>query len=276
MEITKKEITYASRSEHFNLVGLGDIHLGNAGCDLKKLKEITDWIKSTPRTFWIGTGDYIDCINIADPRFDPYSIDPAYNIKNLSRLIPQQIEDILTYLRPIKHKCLAMVTGNHEENIRLRYNFDVGYEISKDLKSPLLGYDGWVMLQFTRKTPNQTCEKSQITTYLIYVSHGFGGARKSGAKVNRLEDVASYMDADIIILGHEHKKIIAPPIIKLTLTKEGKLCYRKQIAVMAGSFLRGYTEGATSYVERKGYSPADLGIVKIMLKPDIKDIHASI
>lgn len=275
INISKYDIVYASRSEHFNLVGLGDIHLGSVGFDERKLLEIVDWIKKTPRTYWIGTGDYCECINPSDKRFDPYSISPSYKISSLSRLITTQIEDISAILRPIKKKCIAFVVGNHEETIRLKYNYDVGYQLQKELNAPCLGYDGWVRLRFSRKSPNATTLLNH-TVYHIYITHGHCGAGKSGAKVNKLEDVATFMDADIIMMGHGHKKVIAPPVLKLGLDKEGNLTTRKQVAVMCGSFLKCYVENSTTYGEKKCYSPCDLGVVKIMLKPDIHDIHASL
>jgi hypothetical protein len=168
-----------------------------------------------------------------------------------------------------------LVVGNHEETIRLKYNNDIGYQLSKELEAPCLGYDGWVRLQFSRKSPEQRSRTSN-TIYHIYITHGHCGAGKSGAKVNKLEDIATFMDADIILMGHGHKKVIAPPVLKLGLDKEGNLTTRKQIAVMCGSFLRSYVENATTYGEKKGYSPCDLGVVKIMFKPDIKDCHASL
>ncbi len=45
---------------------------------------------------------------------------------------------------------------------------------------------------------------------------------------------------------------------------------------MTGSFLKGYVEDSSSYVERQGYMPNDIGVVKIMIKPYHDDIHASL
>jgi hypothetical protein len=274
MKIAYKSIIYTSRSEHFNIIPLGDIHLGNVGCDIGKLQEIVKYIKEHPRCYWIGLGDYIEAINPIDPRFDPQSIDPCYNIKSLSNLIQTQIHDILSLLKPIRHKCLALCIGNHEETVRLRYYYDIGLELARELKTTLLGYNGFVRLQFIRKSNSQA--KPQHIIYTVYCSHGFGNARKSGSKINRIEDVAHYIDADIIILAHEHKKIIAPSILKIGINNVGEVVQKKQIGVMAGSFLRGYVENATTYVEKKGYAPSDLGVVKLILKPDIHDIHCSL
>ena len=268
MNIITYDIKTVSKKEQFNLIGLGDIHLGSVGCDIKSLKETIEWIRVTPRTYWIGMGDFCECINITDDRFDPYSIDPDYNIRSLSNLITTQIDDVCALLRPIKHKGIAFVVGNHEEKLRLFANRDVGYEMSQKLGIPNLGWDGWVRLRFTRF--------KDVTVYTIYVNHGHKGGGRSGGKINALEDIAMFMDADLVMVGHSHKKVIAPPILKLGLDHAGKLTSRKQIAIMTGSFLKTYMENATTYGEKHCYAPCDIGVVKVMLKPYTKDIHASL
>ena len=44
--------------------------------------------------------------------------------------------------------------------------------------------------------------------YTAYVTHGGGGGRKEGGKVNRLADLASIVDADIYIHGHTHLPLV--------------------------------------------------------------------
>jgi hypothetical protein len=112
--------------------------------------------------------------------------------------------------------------------------------------------------------------------YHIYVTHGHCGSGKSGAKVNRLEDIAHFMDADLIMMGHGHKKVIAPPVLKICLDDRGNVGHRKQISIMTGSYLRTYVENATTYGEKAGYAPCDLGTVHVTLKPYVKDIHAEL
>lgn len=269
MEIIQKTIHYNSRSKRFNIIPVGDTHIGNIGFDKEHFIEIRDYIKNTPDTYWIGMGDYCENISYLDKRFDPRSIDKSYRIKDLSNLALRQEKDLLKMLLPIKDKCLAVLSGNHEEKMRLQYQLDIGLDLARNLDAPYMGYNGFIKLRFLRK-------KNESASYVIYTSHGHGASRKSGAKVNKLEDYASFIDADIIILAHEHKKIIAPPIIRLGLDRLGRLRQKKQLGIMSGSFLRGYVPEATSYVEKAGYHPSDLGVVKIMIKPDVKDIHCSL
>jgi hypothetical protein len=44
--------------------------------------------------------------------------------------------------------------------------------------------------------------------YSCYCTHGSGGGRREGGKVNRLADLASIVDADIYIHAHTHLPLI--------------------------------------------------------------------
>lgn len=270
-EILQRKIPYQSRSEKFKIIPIGDIHRGNVGCDEAKLRKTLQYIQDTPNAYWIGMGDYAECIQVDDKRFDEKSIDPNYRIAGISNLITTQMHDVVSDFMPIKDKCLGLLSGNHEETMRLRYKRDIMYEIGErlDMFDKLMGYSGFIRLRFERQA-------GTVTTFTIFACHGFGAARKSGAKVNRLEDVAHAFNADIILVGHEHEKIVAPPVLRLGLTQEGKLIEEEQYAIMTGSFLKGYVEKATTYIEKKMYPPTDLGIVEITVVPDDKSITASI
>jgi hypothetical protein len=275
MQLLEKRIAYKSKADVFDLIPLGDIHLGNAGCDKEHLKKIVDYIRITPRTLWCGMGDLVEAIQPGiDPRFDPYAIDPEYCIKDLSSLISKQINDIKNLLLPIKDKCLFMLTGNHEDNVRIRYYRDVTLELCVALGVPYGGYDCFFRLIFSHR-PKLVLGKS--STVVIYANHGFGGGRRSGGKINKLDDVCNAFDADIILLAHDHKKIVNDSIkLGIQRTDKLKLVQRKQVSCMTGSFLKSYVENAMCYAEKKGYHPNDLGVVKIMMKPWHDDIHCSL
>jgi len=274
LEIIDYEIPYKSKKDKIYLVGLGDIHLGHAGCDKLKLIQTIDYIKTNPHCYWVGMGDYAECINMNDKRFDAQSIDPQFTIKDLGDLVKKQYQIIKKLLLPIRDKCIAILSGNHEETVRLKNYRDIATGLAEDLKLNYLGYSGFIRLKLKRTVK----DKTHSIVYLIYVHHGWGSARTSGAKVNRLDNFTKGFDADLIMIAHEHKKVIAPPVTMLSVPLRGKkaLVERKRIAVMTGGFLRGYQEGTQSYIERKGYNPSDLGVVRVILKCENHDIHASL
>ena len=41
---------------------IGDIHIGNVNCDIKKLDEVIEYLRKTPNCLCIGMGDYIENI----------------------------------------------------------------------------------------------------------------------------------------------------------------------------------------------------------------------
>jgi len=269
MEIIIKNIKISnSRNLWIKLIPLGDIHLGNTGCDLKKLKEQINYIKEKKDCYWVGMGDYVDSINYSDKRFDPTTVAEPF-ISHLSNCIPLQIETLAKLLAPIKDKCLGLLRGNHEEKIRLQHHYDIIYEMRKvlGLDIPDLKDAAIMRLRF-----NALRGGSYI--FDIFVTHGNVGGRKGGAKVNRLEDMIGYMDADIYLMGHSHIKVTESRSV-LYVDNNLNLKYRKRVLACTGCFLNGYTKGIPSYVEKWNYPPTSTGCIKLMINPRRHDIHVS-
>lgn len=282
MDIIKREIFYKSRKDVFTIVPIGDIHIGNIGCDIDKLKEDIEEIRNNRNYFWIGIGDFMECINLSDKRFDPKSIDPDYSITDLDKLVQNQTDDVISLFYPIREKCLAIISGNHEETIRLQYYQDVCERMAYALKVPFLGYSGFIKLIFYRfsgdkykkRNPQQPHNAHTTSHFTFYITHGYGGSRKAGAKINKMEDLAHMVDCNIVLVAHEHKKIIGDPIQKLGVSTDAKrLVAQKTHSAMCGSYLRGYVEKTTTYIEKKCYPPSDLGTIRIYIKPSDNEIH---
>jgi len=270
LNIFKRTIDHTSRSDVFKIIPIGDSHIGNIGFYRERLIEDVKRIAEDDNAYTVLMGDICESITIADKRFDPRSIDKRYHVTDLSHLIRRQLEDAVDYLAPLKGKVLGVLAGNHEEKIRLTAYYDVSLELARELNAPYLGYDGFIRLNFIRRTPNSTKQNSRcVETIDIYANHGHGGGRRNGSKVNVLDDASNIFDCDIVYMGHGHKKIIAPPMVRLGLDKNCNLVQKKKYSVMTGSFLKGYVEDATTYVEKQLYTPADLGTVTTYIRPGV-------
>jgi len=266
MEVNKISIKFKGKSDWFYVVPIGDIHLGNACCDIEKLQEMVEWVKKNKNVYWIGMGDYVDCINYSDKRFDPNTIDKKY-MANLSNCVSMQIEDIIAILAPIADKCIGLHRGNHEETIRLRYQYDVMYKMWEAFKKPLLKDSAMTRLCFDDG-------KGHRSAFEIFSTHGSCGGRKGGAKINRLEDMITFADADVYLMGHNHIKATETKST-LYLDHQMNLKVKKRILAVTGCFLHGYKEGITSYIEKWGFPPTDIGVVKLMFNPRKHDVHIS-
>ena len=268
LEINVRHIPYKSREDVFYIVPIGDTHLGNCGFEKDRLVELVEWIKNKEKCFWIGMGDYVDCINYTDKRFDPDTIDDKY-IGLLSNTVSSQTEDIIKLLLPIKDKCIGLHRGNHEEKIRLTYHYDVMHEMKKSFDAPILDDSAITILLFDRQSSNAT---NQIK---IFSMHGCVGGRKGGNKVNWLEDLIAYVEADVYLIAHSHIKV-AEIKTQLIVDRYYHLRQRKKVLGVTGSFLRGYVSGSSGYIEKMMLPPTDLGVIKVIIIPDKYDLHVSL
>lgn len=192
MKTIRCDLPYA---EQIEIHPLSDLHIGDRNCDYKSILERIEYIKNTPNCYCILDGDLMDCA-IATSVGDTYgaSIQPMEQLKHSVRLF-----------EPIKDKILAVLQGNHENRI---YKSD-GLDITS-LMCNQLGihdrYSSTTALVFVRF--GETTRRRRPQLYTIYVTHGTGGGRKEGGKINRLVDLSAIVDADIYLMGHTHMPAI--------------------------------------------------------------------
>lgn len=271
MEVNVKNIKYKSKSDEFYIVPIGDTHIGNCGFERDRFKELIQWIKQKENCYWIGMGDYLDCITYADKRFDPETLEKKYR-DVLSNSVPKQIEDFCLLVRPIMNKCLGLHRGNHEEKIRLCFQYDVMYELWKEFDVPILEDSCLTKLLFTRVPGKSVSETNRID---VFSMHGCCGGRKGGNKINWLEDLIGYIDADVYLIAHSHIKE-SEVKTQLYVDNAGNIKQRKKVLGVTGSFLRGYSQGCSSYIEKMMLPPTDLGVIRLAIKPYVRDVHVSI
>ena len=142
MEIIEKNIEFKSkRNKDFTVIPLGDIHLGNKGCDEERLYEVVNYIKNKERCYCILMGDYVDAINYLDPRFDSRQVNSRYILGDdktlsLENMIQRQVSDFLRIVTPIKDKIIGIISGNHEETVRKYHHWDITQHLAYELGVP--------------------------------------------------------------------------------------------------------------------------------------------
>jgi len=259
MKIVDYEINCKSRSDIFYLIPIGDIHYGTKNCDIKKLEGLISWIASEPNVYWVGMGDMVEAINYSDKRFDPSNILPELQ-NSLDNLPSAQSFNLAKKFNCIKHKCIGLLEGNHEETVRLKYHLSIIDLIADKLETRNLSYTCMIRLYFNRLNASKCV--------MIYSTHGFGGGRKPGSKVNNIIDISTWIEADIYIGGHVHDKLgIDRERLEVNKRGEAKLYARKKVFGITGSFYNTYTIDSKSYGEKVGYAPNPTGVVKIRIEP---------
>ena len=181
-----------------------DEHIGDEGCDLKRLLARIEYVKNTPNAYCILNGDIID-------NATKTSIGDTYT----QRFNPmEQLKRAVEIFTPIREKCLCITHGNHENRSYKSEGINLSYLIAKQLGLEDR-YTPTSAVLFIRvgeqsrgwKESNGSGKIRKIC-YTVYVLHGSGGGRKEGGKANRLAEMASIVDTDVYIHSHTHLPMI--------------------------------------------------------------------
>ena len=189
MKAIKCNLPYA---EQIEVHVLADLHIGDFMCDFKLIQERIEHIKNTPNAYCILDGDLMDTA-ISSSIGDTYGA-------NLQPM--EQMKQCVKIFEPIKDKILGVLPGNHENRVYKSDGLDITEIMCAQLGIPER-YSPTTALLFIRFGRNGH-QHGRPQLYTIYATHGSGGGRKEGGKVNRLADLATIVDADIYICGHTH------------------------------------------------------------------------
>jgi len=252
------------------LVPLADFHLGCKEAAIDVIQGYVEWIKNRHNAFTIVNGDMMNCAtkdSVSELYDDLVTPDTAY----------AQVREILT---PIRNKILMVTRGNHEENIYKKSGADYSARLAYDLGDIPYKPDGGMVgirLSTDGGTHNIMC--------WIYATHGWGGARTIGAKVKKAQDLLSVANADVYVISHDHTQninrgnILEPPRSKINFHKPCYTTIKRKLFVNTGGFI-----SYSGYIQRKGYTPQDLGTPRIRIEAKRQrrvgelalDLHASI
>jgi len=261
MEVIERTIIYR-RPDRFRIYPIGDIHAGSIHCAENDIKRIIQEIAQQRNTYWLGMGNYADCITKSDKRFQQGGL--ALWVKP-GDIVESQRNWVVELLGPIKNKCLGMLTGNHEEDIHDKHDDDITRHICDDLGVCYGGYAAYINVTFSRNGGSNRL-------YQIHAWHGAGSAQTEGARLMRLMRLVNEFQADIYLMGHLHAMTQHTP--DRIVCRRGRLKSIKLAATITGSWLKGYTQpkdGQTidpTYIEKKGYKPSRIGCPIINIYPE--------
>jgi UDP-2,3-diacylglucosamine pyrophosphatase LpxH len=268
MHLIKHQHEYGkSLGSTHRLYFLGDVHLGAKLCHRKAFEaDLAEIESQDPRTTHLFLmGDMGDYINRADWRFDEEAIDPEI-INLYSGVDPnEQTLDALTqYLEPVKPYIRVILRGNHGEKDKAsglwtRYDRKLADRHYLDMPHLYGGYSALVRQTFVWK--GTTGAKRSILTH---VHHGWQAGRKSGNKVNQMDiERKDFRSCDLLMRGHSHDLFwhqfpgIEPNQQMTDLKSYYVGCGH------TGTYLRTFDVGTESYSEKAGYSPTNIGCLRV-------------
>jgi len=265
------------------LIPFGDIHRFAPLCDEEKWLEFVDWAKNKDNAYFLGMGDYDDLLSFSERKAITSACLHESTMSSLDDLFYERTTKMLKEISFMKGKVIGLIEGNHFGE--LQSGITTTQLMCDKLGCKYLGGNAFIRLSFSHG--------SKRTAIDIWAHHGKGASRLCGGSINSVENMCNTADADIYLMGHDHRKSVAMKT-RLTLTGNNglTLSHKKILLGRTGSFLKGYVPDKPSYIVKAALSPTDLGVVKIELTPKRKveqiagtkkrvdcfyvDIHASI
>lgn len=261
-------------NEPIYLIPFGDIHRFAPLCDVDKWLEFLDWAKRKRNSYFLGMGDYDDLASYSERKALLHACLHESTQSTLDEIYIEHTNKLLREINFMKDKIVGMLEGNHHGI--LQSGMTTTQMMCDRLKCKYLGVSSFIQLNFIYGRKHYCID--------IWCHHGRGASRLVGGSLNSVEQMAGIADADIYLMGHDHRKSVA---LKTRLELgDNKLRQKKILLARTGSFLRGYAPDQASYVARGQMTPTDLGVIKIELTPRRNkknnnddyyiDVHASL
>jgi len=237
------------------LIPFGDIHRYAPLCDVDAWLEFLDWAKQKIHAYFLGMGDYDDLASYSERKALMHACLHESTQITLDQIYAERTRQLVREINFMRGRLIGLVEGNHHGI--LQSGMTTTQMMCELLKCKYLGVSSFIRLVFIHGKKSATLD--------IWCHHGRGAARLAGGSINTVEQMASIADADIYLMGHDHKKG-AVPLSKLYL-QGTRLRQKKILLGRTGSFLRGYVPDQPSYVAKAQLKPCDLGVIKIELTP---------
>lgn len=241
---------------------IADWHYSDPNSDHEKIMEDIAYIRDRDNVYTVLHGDILDCA-IASSVGDTYgaTLSPMEELRACVEIFEPLAKD---------GKILCVLKGNHEA----RHYRTNGIDLT-ELMCRQLGiedrYSPTTALLIIRLGRSNGKTHFRKIPYTVYVSHGNGGGRKEGGKLQRLVDLSTIVDADIYICGHTHLPAAAKDrYIRPTITNNSvAYCTRLYVNTSAKLNYGGYGEVG-------GYKPSSLDTPTIYLSGERKEFSARI
>jgi hypothetical protein len=179
-----------------SVLPLADLHLGDAQAQARIVRDLINKVLTTEHLYCVLGGDLMDSA-IASSIGDTYG----------ATLSPQaQLEHCVDLFQPLADagKVLAVLPGNHEARISKSAGVDMTrlMALQLGLESVYAPTTALLFLRIGQQSGRSNAARPFV--YSVYVTHGHGGGRRPGGKINALTDYAGIVDADVYIAGHTH------------------------------------------------------------------------
>lgn len=225
-----------------DVVPISDVHYGATSYNHEKFLEYLEYIRVNDHVIGYLNGDLIDYSGKNSPGSAIFEQNVTPN---------QQVLDIIELLRPIAHKLVFSLPGNHEERSMRTDGLDVAQVIAMALDIPYF------------RGPTHMDISWKGYTWRFHCQHGVSNSMTEGGKLNAAKK-PTYFHGDFhhfVVMGHVHDATIKEQRAICRNYETMDLEERKYYIVILPAFLDYWG----SYGENKGWSPSAIGSISMHL-----------
>lgn len=269
MFIIRKRLPYKV-SEPTGVFFCADFHIGSSAVDYTFL------IEELARAGEYGDricifGDTFDAIVPQDhKRYKPEAL--HQRVSMTSNVLDEQLDWAEEILRPHANLIDVIGLGNHEKSVEKYHGTDLTARLIRRLQRAVTsdghiisygGYTGFMDYRFSRISDGKHCDTRRL---VIYYHHGGGGSAPVTKGMIDFARKSSFIDSDVVVLGHKHNRIADTGAIKLSCPQHGdEPLMRQQIFVMCGSYMDTYKAGRGGYASDWGLAPQAKGGARLLI-----------
>jgi len=231
------------------LIGISDMHMGHPGHRSDMLDQKIEWVLEND-ALWFGGGDYIENWVEGSPG-DGFTqiLKPG-----------EQIEMVVEKLSPIKHLCIGMLWGNHEQRTWRKVGIDPAHEICKQLWG--LEQDMYCKTElFATITSAQPDNGYHGASYSLYATHSGSGHKNSGTAIAHMQRDWTFVQADLKFKAHDHHVDFDWEEVLDVQKTHNHVKEKRQYLILMGSDLHR----AGTYATKKPHAPTTVGGVGVWL-----------
>jgi hypothetical protein len=243
------------------LVLFGDVHRDSPNHADGAWRTFLDHAKSLKNAWFLGLGDYLDGLSTSERHSLHLAQFHESTLNNLEDQAALCVSTLAKEIAFMQGRIIGLLGGNHYFSFQDGTSTDT--RLCQKLHCKFLGVSAFIRLQFN-------VQGSHIN-FDIWAHHGKGASRLPGGSINSVDQMREYAEADLYIMGHDHKKMIVPATPRLRLDHHSRkgLDVKERSAWLArsGSFLTSYVPGVPNYNVDAARGPCSLGHVELSLTP---------
>lgn len=225
---------------------LSDLHIGDPKADIPMFRKFVAMIKERPNRFLLYNGDNLNnAIKTS-----------VSNVYNETMNPNEQRKWLAAELDQIRDRFLCFVCGNHEYRSKKDVDLSAVEWLADKLGCPYYSDD-----EAALKISLGKGENGKRVTYGLYVTHGNGGGKYVGGAMNNVENLALTIEgADVVVVGHVHKKAASKPAVRVMDLQNNVMRQKDKLCVISSHWA-----DFGGYAARKMYRPSSKGSVPIIL-----------